>query len=271
MTDLLKIEQSGAILTIGLNRPDKKNAMNTEMFRGLSAAYTRLCDDPELRCGVLYSTLDLFTAGLDLIDMAPVLSGQEGNTVRPMTEENQVEPFNWCGVAGQVGRLRSKPMLTAINGRCFTAGIELALGTDIVVAEQSASFEQSEIRRGLMPLGGGVERLLGRAGWGNAMRWLLTGDRFDAAEAHRIGLVQELVPDGQAFKRAMEIAERIASAAPIGVQGTLQNAFIGDREGPLAAAKAIAPYVFDNISPSKDLQEGITAMFERREPNYTGR
>ena len=270
MTDLIDVERAGQILTIGLNRPDKKNALNTEMFRTLSSAYTELCDDPELRCGVLYSKAELFTAGIDLLDMGPALMGQEGETGRSMTEDDQVDPFNWGSIAGKVGRLRTTPMITAIHGQCLTAGIELAMSTDIVVAEEDATFSQGEVRRGLIPLGGAIERFTTRFGWNNAMRWLLTGDTFDAQEAVRMGLVQELTPKGEALARAMQIAERVAAVAPLGVKGTLANAFVAALDGPTAAAEHLRPFVLDNLSESKDLQEGIASMFERRPPKFVG-
>ncbi|MGI9295543.1 MAG: enoyl-CoA hydratase-related protein, partial [Pseudomonadales bacterium] len=201
MSDLILVEQAGPILKIGINRPDKRNAMNQEMFRGLATAYTRLCDDPELRCGILYSTTDLFTAGLDLMDMASVLTGQDD--APQLVEEDQVDPFDWASVAGKQGRKRTKPIISAIQGKCYAAGIEVALGTDFIIATENAEFAQAEIRRGLMPLGGAIDRLVKYTGRANAMRWLLTGDIFDVHEAHRMGLVQEVVADGQALERAL--------------------------------------------------------------------
>jgi enoyl-CoA hydratase len=268
VTDLLKVTQDNHILMIGLNRPEKRNALNSEMFRGLSAAYTTLCDDPELRCGVLYSEADLFTSGLDLQDMAPVLLDQEG--LRILTEENQVDPFNWASAGARRGRMRTKPVITAINGRCFTAGIELALSTDIVVADENVVFAQTEVRRGLIPLGGAIERFVTRFGWGNAMRYLLSGDSFDAAEALRIGLVQEVVATGGARARAVDLAVRIASAAPIGVRGVLANAIVAQEAGAMAAAEHLRPYVREHISKSQDLMEGMKSVFEKREPAFRG-
>ncbi len=268
MSDIILTETVGPILTIGLNRPEKRNALNADMFRALSAAYTHLCDDPELRCGVLYSKADLFSAGLDLMDMASRLTGQQ--EADAMTADEQVDPFNWASVSGKVGRLRTKPIVTAINGRCLTGGLELALATDILIAEETTTFNQGEVRRGLIPLGGAIERFASRFGWGNGMMWLLTGDSFDAREAHRIGLVQEIVPEGKTFERAMEVAERIASAAPLAVQGVLRNANLARFDGPLMAAEDMMPFMLGTVSKSKDLQEGIQSMFQKREPKFVG-
>lgn len=269
MTTMIKTDTQGPILTIGLNRPEKRNALSADMFRGLSEAYTRLCDDPQLRCGLLYSTSDMFSAGLDLMDMAARLTGQQDP--EPMTEEHQVDPFNWGSVSGKVGRLRTKPIVTAINGRCLTGGLELALATDILVAEETTTFNQGEVRRGLIPLGGAIERFTTRFGWGNAMKWLLTGDSFDVQEAYRIGLVQEIVPEGKTLDRAMEIAERIASAAPLAIEGVIRNANVARFEGSLKAAQDMMPFMLETVSTSEDLREGIASMFEKREPVYHGR
>ena len=269
MSEPIAVEAQGPVLTIALNRPKKKNALNLEMFRGLAAAYTRLCDDPALRCGVVYSKLELFSSGLDLVEMAPILADQAG-TPPEIVADDQVDPFGWLAVGGRVGRLRSKPLVCAINGRCLAGGIEVALAADILIAEDDVSFRQAEIVRGLMPLGGAMARYLERCGWGNAMRWLLTGDFFDAAEAYRIGLVQEVVPPGGAFDRAMAIAKRVARAAPLGVAGTLCNAHAALHEGVLSSGEQLLPFMREKIAPSKDLREGVAAMFENRDPAYSG-
>ena len=270
MTDLIKVEKQGHILTIGLNRPDKKNALDTEMFQGLSAAYAQLCDDKNLRCGVLYSTADIFSAGLDLMAMAPTLMGQPGDDAPVMTAEDQVDPFNWASVSGKIGRQRNTPLIAAVNSRCYAGGLELALGTDVVVAEEDATFAQAEVRRGLIPMGGAIERFVTRFGWGNAMQWLLSGDPFDVNEAHRIGLVQRITPTGKAFETAMELAERIASAAPIAVGGVLENAYLALDQGQSAAAKHMMPFMLGNVAPSKDLQEGIASLMQKRDPAFAG-
>lgn len=268
MSEFILVERRTQIMTIGINRPEKKNAVSRDMLRSLSDAYKVLCDDPNLRCGVLYSNADLFCSGLDLMDFGPVLMSGDGS--QRMTAEDQVDPFNWASIGAQMGRQRTTPLICAINGKCFTTGIELALGADIVVAEENVEFAQMEVRHGLMPMGGAVERFTTRFGWGNAMRWLLTGDRFDVHEAYRIGMVQEIVPKGTSLERALEIAERVATTAPLAIRGVLENAHVSVNEGALAAAKHQMPYMLEKVSGSQDLQVGIGAMFERRKPEYSG-
>ncbi len=127
------------------------------------------------------------------------------------------------------------PSIAAVNGKCLTVGIELVLAADICVAAENATFAQIEIKRGIFPFGGATLRFAERAGWGNAMRWLLTGDEFDAHEAYRIGLVQEIVADNTQLDKAIEIATRIAKQAPLGVYATIKSARKVQNEGFTAA------------------------------------
>ena len=185
MNDQAKIttEKRGHLLLMGVNRPAKMNAFDADMLRGLAAAFGQLDEDPELRCGVVFAHGDHFTAGLDLANVAPLIQSGDFN----LGGNEGVDPW------GILGRARKKPSVIAVHGRCFTLGIELCLSLDVTVAASNTRFAQIEIKRGIFPFGGATFRLPQRAGWGNAMRWLLTGDEFGADEAHRIGLVQEVV------------------------------------------------------------------------------
>jgi enoyl-CoA hydratase len=250
-------EVRGSLLLIGVNRPDKMNAFNAAMLRDFSAAYTRLDDEPELRCGVVFAHGEHFTAGLDLMDVAPYVTAG-----KPIFPEGGVDPW------GIQGRVRQKPVVMATHGRTFTLGIELALASDIRIAAANARFAQIEIKRGIFPFGGGTFRLPEQAGWGNAMRWLLTGDEFGAEEAHRIGLVQEVVPLGQQLDRAIQLAETVAAQAPMGVRGTIASArgYLAEKE----AAAALLP-VLQELMKSDDAREGLMSFVERRAARFTGR
>jgi enoyl-CoA hydratase/carnithine racemase len=137
----------------------------------------------------------------------------------------------------------------AIQGTCFTLGVELALNSEVVIAAENAKFAQLEVSRGILPFGGATKRMPRSAGWSDAMRYLLTGDSFDSATALRLGIVNEVVPLGTEKDRALEIAEKIAAQAPLAVQATLasaraalldesaEDAFIGKRLARLAASK----------------------------------
>lgn len=248
-------------MLIGLNRPAKRNAFDRRMFDELAMAYARLEDSEDIRCGVLFAEGEMFTAGLDLAAIAPSIAAS-GAFEYP---ENSIDPLNLYGT-----RTRTKPIVAATQGKCLTVGIELLLAADVRIASENATFAQIEIKRGIFPFGGATLRFPEVAGWGNAMRWLLTGDEFDANEALRIGLVQEIVEHGKQIDKAIEIAERISAQAPLGVQATIVSARKLQREGFGAAAKDLMPQVL-KLFASEDAREGVQSFIERRDGNFTGR
>jgi len=254
------VERRGHLLLIGLNRPEKRNAADFAMLQQLALAYGRLERDPELRVGVVHALGEHFTAGLDLADIGPRL-GPEGLEMVP---EGGINPWQVDGTE------LSKPVVIAVQGTCLTLGIELMLASDIVVAAESTRFGQIEVSRGILPFGGATIRFPRAAGWGNAMRWLLTGDLFDAREAHRLGLVQEIAPNGRELHRAIELAERIAAQAPLAVQATLANARLSLREGAAAAEAELQP-ALARLADSTDARIGMEAFLTRTEAVFEGR
>jgi enoyl-CoA hydratase/carnithine racemase len=253
------VEKRNNVLRIGLNRPAKRNAFNVEMLEELGRAYERLERDDNLRAGVLYAVGDNFTGGLDLAEVGPRL--MDGSLDWPDDARN---PWR------NDGRPWMKPIVAAAQGWCLTLGIELLLASDIRIASADARFAQLEVQRGIYPFGGATTRLPRDAGWGNAMRWLLTGDEFDAAEALRIGLVQEVVEPGQQLERAVELAERIATrSAPLAVRTTLAAAQRANRGGEQAAEDRFVDDVV-TLFKTTDGAEGIQAFIERRQPRFVG-
>jgi enoyl-CoA hydratase len=168
-------------------------------------------------------------------------------------------------------RTWTTPVIAAVQGWCMTLGIELLLAADIRVASSDVRFAQVEIQRGIYPFGGATVRLPRDAGWGNAMRWLLTGDEYDATEAHRIGLIQEITGPGAHLDRAVELAERIASrSAPLGIRTTLSSAQRALAEGQAAAAARLNDDMV-TLLKTEDGAEGMMSFIERRPANFTGR
>jgi enoyl-CoA hydratase len=253
------VDQRDHVLHIGLNRPAKRNAFNVEMLEELGRAYERLERDDDLRVGVLYANGDNFTAGLDLAEVGPRLI--EGSLDWPDDARN---PWR------NDGRPWTKPVVAAVHGWCLTLGIELLLAADIRIASADTRFAQLEVQRGIYPFGGATTRLPREAGWGNAMRWLLTGDEFDAAEALRIGLVQEVVESGTQIDRAVQLALRIATfSAPLAVRATLSAAQRANREGERAAEERFVDDVVA-LFKTKDGAEGMLSFMERRPARFVG-
>jgi enoyl-CoA hydratase len=255
------VQQDGHVLMIGLNRPEKHNAMDMVMLEQLAVAYGRLDADSELRAGVLYAEGANFTAGMDLLDVPAKLAAEGEIDWLP---EGSINPWQVAG------RQVSKPIVAAAQGKCLTLGIELLLGADIAIAARSTRFAQLEVARGIFPFGGATLRLPQVAGWGNAMRWMLTAEEYDAEEALRIGLVQEVVDDGAHVDRALELARVIARQSPLGVQATLRSARRGQHEGFEAAERDLIPDVRALIR-SEDARLGMEALITRKPPEFVGR
>ncbi|WP_043474587.1 crotonase/enoyl-CoA hydratase family protein [Streptomyces collinus] len=259
-TPAVTVERDGHVLLMGLNRPAKRNAFTKQMLSELSAAYGLLESDDDLWCGVLFAHGDHFTGGLDMLDVGAELALGEFDA-----PEGGRDPWRLDGPW-------SKPVVAAAQGWVMTLGIELLLAADIRVAAQDTRFAQYEIRRGIYPFGGATFRFPQQAGWGNAMRWILTGEEFDAAEAHRVGLVQELAADGPAaVVRATEIATLIAEkSAPLGVRTVFASAHQAREHGESAAIERLRPDIARLFSTA-DGAEGIQSFIERRDAVFTGR
>ena len=255
------VETRDQVVLIGLNRVPKRNAFDLEMYRALAAAYGELHRNPGLRCGVLFAHGDHFTGGVDLTEWSALF--RQGRF--PDLPEGAIDPLG----LDENNRL-SKPVVMAVQGICLTIGIELLLATDIRVATTSARFAQIEIKRGIFPAGGATARLMQEIGWGNAMRYLLTGDEISAPEALRLGLVQEIVEPGRELARAVEIAQTVAAQSPLGVQATLTSARLARTQGEVAAIRRLLPELMPLMS-SEDVEEGLKSFLERRAAKFKGR
>lgn len=207
---------------------------------------------------MLFAHGSMFTAGLDLADVATRIAAGDN-----ITAGLRIDPW------GLYAERCPKPIVVAVHGKCLTLGIELALAAEIVVADETATFAQIEVSRGIFPFGGATIRMAQAGGYQNAMRWLLTGDEFGAEDARHLGLVQEITAPGQALERAVEIAQRIAAQAPLGVAATLKSARLAQQD-PEAAASTI----YDDVRAlmkSEDAQTAVAAFVARETPVFKGR
>ncbi len=256
----VSVDRDGHVLLIGVDRVSKRNAWDLATIEAVGAAYDRLADDPDVRVGVLYGHGDHFSAGLDLAEVLPAMA-RGGPAV--VAGPGRHDPFGlWRPPV-------PKPVVLAVQGIAFTLSIELALAADIVVAARDVRFRQLEVGRGILPFGGATVRAPAQLGWGNAMRFLLTGEEFGADEALRIGLVQEVVAVGEQLDRALALAHLVAAQAPLGVQGTLANARVA--AGDLTRAREHLAGLLPPVLGSADAAEGVRSFVERRDAVFSGR
>ena len=249
------------VLTIHVDREDKMNGFTPEMFDHLSDAFTELEENKDAWVGLLTFAGKHTTAGLDLPRFAG--SMRDGSRDDTAQTDNRVDAF-------ALRRRCKKPVVMAVQGVCYTIGIEMMLGVDMVVAADNTRFCQLEPKRGLAVFGGAHVRYVQRAGWGNAMYHLLRADEFDAARALQLGFVQEVVPVGEQIERARMLAEEICQCAPLAVQEIKRGASIYLEQGEPASISEIAT-MRQVTANSKDFGEGIASFMEKREAKFTGK
>ena len=252
------VERGVGLVT--LNRPDQLNAINEDIRIQLPQALQEFEDDPEVRVILLSGGAARgFCAGADIKESRgpeTALEVRERNTRRA-----------WIDAFDRV----TKPVIAAIHGHCLGGGMEMALACDIRVASPCATFALPETGLGLIPGAGGTQRLQRLVGQGRALDLLLTGDRIDAAEAYRIGIVTRLASDREALLGyAKELAERIASRAPLAT-AYVKEAARAAGDLPLAAGQAFERNLFALLSTTSDKVEAARAFKEKRKPVFTGK
>jgi enoyl-CoA hydratase len=262
---LVIVEAEGPVLSVTLNRPEKRNATNAEVLCRLFDAWVRLDTDPSLRVGILTGRGSTFCAGMDLAEIGRLNSGVADNPWIVRLREDSRVIF---GAFLKTFR-PSKPIILAAEGYARAGGTEILQGTDIRVAGESAVFGVTEVQRGLFPMAGSTVRLPRQIGYAVAAEMLLTGDDISAQRAHQLGLINHVVPDGQALQRAREIADRIAANGPLAVAAILRT--IRETEAmPEAEAFAIEGPLGMQVMRSNDAAEGPRAFLEKRAAQFTG-
>jgi crotonobetainyl-CoA hydratase len=261
MTDAAIVERKGNVALITINRPEARNAVNGAVSRAVGDALEAAQQDPGVWAVVLTGAGDKsFSAGADLKAIA--------------NRENIYHPDHpeW-GFAGYVQHFIDKPTIAAVNGTALGGGTELALASDLVVAEQRAQFGLPEVKRGLIAGAGGVFRIIDQMPRKIALELLYTGEPISAADAARWGLVNRVVEDGGALQAALKLAEEITGNAPLSVRASKRIAY-GVEDGAIpgeAAGWARTGREFATLLRSEDAKEGPRAFAEKRAPVWKAR
>ena len=259
------VERNEHLLVVTLNRPEKKNAVNCEVMCRLYDAWVRLDEEPELRVAILTGRGDTFCAGMDLAEIGKMRGGVSDN---PYMERVKKEPHVIYGAWLKTYRPR-KPVILAAEGFARAGGTEILQGTDIRIAGEGAKFGVTEVQRGLFPMAGSAVRLRRQIGYAVAAEMLLTGEDLPARRAYELGLVNHVVPDGQALAKALEVARRIAANGPLAVKAIL--ATLRETEAmPEAQAFEIEQKYGMQTMASADAAEGPRAFLEKRKPVFKG-
>lgn len=265
----IRVETQGGIRLITLDAPQRRNALTPEMLCRLADAFLAFAADPDLRVAVITGAGEqAFCAGGDLGRTLPLMTGDraaEDEWDRRLLDDPRV-----LAASGLRDHPIDKPIVAAINGSCLAAGFELLLGTDIRIAAEHAQFALPEVQRAVLPFAGSMARLPRQIPHAAAMQLLLTGEPIGAAEAWRIGLINEVVARGEALPRALAIARRIERNGPLAVQAVKRTA-IAASGLPLSDAYALEDAAKREVLATADAREGPRAFIEKREPRYEGR
>jgi enoyl-CoA hydratase len=254
--DLLIEHPASGIVVFRLNRPEVRNALNLAIRIRLAEEVTRFGADPAIRCLIVTGSDNAFAAGADIGEMAEATPAE--------VKERNVQQY-WRAISGC-----RKPLIAAVEGYALGGGLELALCADIIVAGEGARLGLPEVKLGILPGGGGTQRLARLVGLKRAMLLLMTGRMFGAAEALAMGVVSEMAPAGQALPRALEIATEIAAMPPVAV-AEIKRVVNEGANAPLDAALLIEQRAYEGLYATADQKEGMRAFLEKRKPRFEGK
>jgi enoyl-CoA hydratase/carnithine racemase len=253
---MVDYEIRGRVGVLTINRPDKRNAVNGDVARGMEAALDQLEENPDVWLGVLAGRGDVFCAGADL---KAINEGRAGDL---QTERG--------GFGGLVARTRTKPLIAAVDGPALAGGTEIVLSCDLVVASTAASFGIPEVKRSLVAAAGGLFRLPRMLPRNVALELGLTGDPITAERAHQFGMVNELCEPGRALDTALALADRIAANAPLAVRETLRLMLaLRDADDETGFKESGAAMI--GLAQTEDFWEGPKAFLEKRDPKWQGK
>jgi enoyl-CoA hydratase/carnithine racemase len=256
MAEFVETSLDGHVALLRLNRPEARNALSPEMMEEVATELERLDSDPEARCLVIAGSEEVFAAGAD---------------IRAMSERGFAESL-YHPAAGFWKRLAAvkTPMIAAVSGWALGGGCELALTCDMIVASETAQFGQPEITLGIIPGGGGTQRLARVLGKQRAMELVLTGRRFDAEMGLQMGIVNRVVKKGDWLQEAMELARTVAERPPIAARLGKQAVLAAD-ETALSSGLESERRLYELTMATEDRVEGMQAFLEKRKPEFRGR
>ena len=260
MSELIRVETADGVRTITVNRPEKLNALNSEVLSQLDAAVSAAGVDPRVRCVIVTGAGEkAFIAGADIAELA---------TLTPL--EGREHARRGQAVIDRIEKL-PVPTIAAINGFAYGGGLELAMGCTLRVASENAKMGLPETSLGIIPGYGGTQRLARHVGRARAYELVLTAEKgLTAAEAHRLGLVNQVVPAGQAHAAAVAIAKKIVANGPAAVRYAMEAIRTG-LDMTLADGQVFEATLFGLCAATEDMREGMTAFLEKRPAKFTGR